>query len=132
MKLTILGEPIPKARARTCIRNGKVMSFTPSKTVEAENAIRLQIVENKKFYDPGTPLQVEMLFYVSPPSKVPKGRQYPCVRPDIDNYCKLVLDACNGYLWADDGQIVDLRAQKLYAFKPNMPRIEIEIQEVKL
>jgi Holliday junction resolvase RusA-like endonuclease len=130
MKITIHQEPIPKARPRVVTRNGRTMSFTPSKTVNAENDIRAKIIEYKDYYPAGVPLKVDLTFYVSPPAHLPKKRQYPCVKPDIDNYCKLVMDACNHYLWADDGQIVDLRAQKLYAFASNVPRIEIEIQEI--
>jgi Holliday junction resolvase RusA-like endonuclease len=48
------------------------------------------------------------------------------VRPDIDNYAKAILDALNGVMWADDGQIVQLTASKSYG----EPRVEIEIQEV--
>lgn len=33
--------------------------------------------------------------------------------PDVDNYAKLVMDACNGILWDDDAQIVALFAQKV-------------------
>ena len=34
-------------------------------------------------------------------------RKAHCV-PDVDNLAKAVLDACNGLLWADDGQVVEL------------------------
>ena len=43
---------------------------------------------------------------------------------DIDNYNKIVLDACSGILWEDDSQICDMFIGKYYD-KQN-PRIEIE------
>lgn len=34
-------------------------------------------------------------------------------RIDIDNLSKAVLDACNGLIWQDDRQIIDLHVQKM-------------------
>lgn len=34
-------------------------------------------------------------------------------RPDIDNVCKLVMDALSGVAWRDDSQVVSLEAHKL-------------------
>lgn len=125
-KLTIYTEPIPKARARTCVRNGRVMSFTPKATADAETIIRSQVMGQQAFFIKGTPLKVNLAFFISRPPSIPKKRQYPVTRPDIDNYTKLVLDALNQYLFEDDSQIVELHATKAYG----TPRIEIEISEV--
>ena len=127
MKFTILTEPIPKARARTVVRNGRVMSFTPKATCDAEASIRAQIADSKVFYTKDIPLSVVLDFYITKPPSVNKKRLCPVTRPDLDNYCKLVLDACNGYLWQDDSQIVSLVAKKQY---DTPPRIEIEIEGI--
>ncbi len=42
---------------------------------------------------------------------------------DIDNYCKLLLDACTGILWDDDSQIVSMMIVK--SFDKKNPRIEL-------
>ena len=34
-------------------------------------------------------------------------------RPDVDNLCKLVMDALNGVAWKDDGQVAMLLAVKI-------------------
>ena len=34
-------------------------------------------------------------------------------RADLDNLCKAVLDACNGIVWEDDNQIIELHLFKL-------------------
>ncbi len=44
---------------------------------------------------------------------------------DIDNYNKLLLDACTGILWVDDSQIQSLLIVKNYDKKN--PRIEISL-----
>jgi len=129
MKITVNTEPIPKARARTVVKNGRVMSFTPKATSNAESFIRSQIAGCKEFFPAGVPLNVKMAFYISKPPSVSKKRLLPVTRPDIDNFFKLASDACNKYLWADDSQICTLEAIKRYGYPP---RIEIEISEDEL
>jgi Holliday junction resolvase RusA-like endonuclease len=75
------------------------------------------------------PLNIKMGFYISRPPSIAKKRLFPVTRPDIDNYCKLVLDACNRFLWADDSQICALGAFKGYG---QPPRIEIEIEPLEV
>jgi Holliday junction resolvase RusA-like endonuclease len=128
MKIIINMEPLPKARARTVRIGGKTMSFTPKKTADAESYIRAQIAESKVFFQSGIPLRIKMAFIISRPPSIAKKRLFPVTRPDIDNYCKLVLDACNRFLWADDSQIVILEAAKAYG---QPPRIEIEIEAIE-
>lgn len=124
--MTLLVEPIPKARARTVVRGGKVMSYTPKATADAEAQIRQLVAQNGEFYPAGVPLSVRTLFVITKPSSLPKRRTRPITRPDIDNYVKLLCDALNGYLFADDSQICHLEAEKVYG---QPPRIEIDITE---
>ena len=49
-------------------------------------------------------------------------------RRDIDNYNKLLFDACNGLLWCDDCQIVELSIKKIYC--KDAPLIKMRIEEV--
>lgn len=55
--------------------------------------------------------EVVLLFNLERP-KV--KREEPCVRPDLDNYIKAILDCGNEILWKDDGLIVDIHAFKRY------------------
>jgi Holliday junction resolvase RusA-like endonuclease len=45
---------------------------------------------------------------------------------DVDNYGKLLLDACTGLLWDDDGQIVEMTVRKDY--DKARPRIALTIE----
>ncbi len=54
-------------------------------------------------------------------------RDYPAVRPDIDNYVKTVLDGANGILWLDDAQVCQLAATKQYGADN---RISIAVMEI--
>lgn len=51
-----------------------------------------------------------------------EGRLRPGMRPDADNYAKLVGDALNLICWHDDSLIVDLHIHKIYA---EIPGVEV-------
>jgi Holliday junction resolvase RusA-like endonuclease len=48
-------------------------------------------------------------------AQIEEGKLYPTSKPDIDNVVKLLCDAMNGVVYADDKQIVDLFVNKVYA-----------------
>lgn len=91
------GIPVPKERARV---NRAGWSFTPRKTQQAENAVRLFAMMAQK--------RTEMAILGPNCEK----RLYVCVRffgarknADLDNLYKLVTDACQGLLYKNDSQI---------------------------
>ena len=64
-------------------------------------------------------LSVKLNFYK--PRK-PTAKNYG----DVDNLVKAVLDACNGVLWTDDSQIVELHGYK----HKGAGKVEIEVLEI--
>ena len=54
------------------------------------------------------------------------GKLRPTTKPDADNYAKAALDACNGIVFSDDCQVVDLVVRKLYGTDP---KLVIEVEE---
>jgi len=107
------------------------MSYTPKSTSDAESEIRKQVEQLGEFFNKEVALNVKLTFYIAKPPSAPKKRKHPITRPDLDNYVKLVLDACNKYLWADDSQICHLVARKVYDVKPGIlitvePAVDIE------
>ena len=53
--------------------------------------------------------------------------EYVSVRPDLDNYCKLLLDVMNKGFYVDDSQVVKLQAEKVYGRKG---KTEVVIEEI--
>ena len=53
--------------------------------------------------------------------------EYVSVRPDIDNYCKLLLDVMSNGFYVDDSQVVKLQAEKVYGMKG---KTEVVIEEI--
>lgn len=93
--LTLRGEPVAKGRPRTV--GGR--TYTPKATVAAEDAIRWQLRAAGVRPDADHLLAVWLRF-----------RSSDARRRDLDNLCKCLLDSCNGFVWADDFQVVELHA----------------------
>ena len=58
--------------------------------------------------------QLSLVFTMKRLKKMPKGRDYPTVKPDLDKMVRSVLDALTGILYVDDAQIIALAASKEY------------------
>lgn len=134
IEFTVYGEPIGKQRARVVLRGSKVSSFTPSKTRTYEKLIRDTFMVNRFNSFEDKPVKITLkAFYPIPKSNTKKMKEnklrgliLPCVKPDIDNVCKSVLDALNEVAFNDDKQVVELELSKRYS---NTPRLEIKVEE---
>lgn len=107
-------DPVAKGRPR--FGNGR--TYTPAKTLKAERELEMLMLSQFRIEPLDFALNVTVQFFISPPKRT--KNKYPCVKPDIDNYTKLVLDAGNGILWKDDGLIVSLHAHKFYSTEPRI------------
>src|SRR6266851_1365794 len=113
-QLAIPGEPGTKGRPRF---NGHV--YTPQETKDAEEyfawIVRCsypQLIPNRSHA-----LGVCVAFFT-------KTRH----RKDLDNLVKLIFDACNGVIWADDMQIIQLSSTVIRG--DSMPRTELLVYTI--
>ena len=102
-------KPIAKGRPR----RGKLTSYTPERTRDAEDDLKIRLRCSRPYKFTGA-ISVSLLFIFKKPKSAPKSRVLPSVKPDIDNLAKLVLDCANGICYDDDNQICDLLVQKRY------------------
>lgn len=51
--------------------------------------------------------------------------------PDADNLAKLILDACNGLVYADDRQVCDLRVITIRAAQGEQERTQVTFTELE-
>ena len=73
----------------------------------------------------GAPMRGPLVVAVTVSAPRPKSTVLDFPKPDVDNYAKAVLDSCNGWLWDDDEQIVELKISKRWA---NVGRIVITVE----
>jgi len=76
------------------------------------------------------PVSVILKFYITKPKSIPKYKQFPDTRPDLDNYVKAVTDALTSIIYIDDKQICGLQAYKMYAIATN-PGTSIEVRALQ-
>lgn len=132
---TVTGQPQGKGRPRFVSkgRDGKplpfVKTYTPKATIEYEDHIRTCYLEvAKKCHRVEVPVTMILnAYYKIPKSASKKDRQsmldgdaIPTVKPDLDNVEKAVLDALNGFAFADDKQIWKVYKQKTYSDNPRV------------
>ena len=114
VEFTVEGKPIPKGRPRFT-KSGHV--YTPGQTLTFENAVKRKAAGVMLTRQPFKgPVWVQVEAVMAPPKKL--TRDYPSVRPDLDNIVKAVTDALNGICFDDDAQIISLRAWKIYGDRP--------------
>jgi Holliday junction resolvase RusA-like endonuclease len=109
---SILVKPTPKGRPRFTKRG---FAYTPKETKDFETLLKNTI---SNFFSSSMiverPLRMEAVFYIERPKSV--KRDYPTSRPDLDNYLKALMDACNEIVYKDDALICDLNCSKRYSF----------------
>jgi len=119
LDIVVLGDPIPKGRARS----GRGNHYTPARTVAAENVIRGVMnrdLRGRRPYDGA--VGIDVVFYCA--------TRRPC---DGDNLLKLVTDSLQrgaelvGGVILNDAQIEDWHC-RLYRRAPDqLPRTEIRV-----
>ena len=123
-------EPKAKGRPRATMAGKHARLYTPKETRDAEADIKAAIREKLMEFGPfdaRVPLTLSVTFYIEKPKSARKRDTMPVKRPDLDNYAKLLLDACNKYVYPDDSQIVSMKLHKRYG---TPPRIALVIEEV--
>lgn len=113
--------PVAKGRPRVG-RFGAV--YTPAKTRQFEARLRALARDQYKSDPVKGPISLRCRFFLPKPRTAPRLRQYPDVRPDLDNLLKAVMDSLNGILWLDDAQVVDIITGKRYG----APAINISVE----
>jgi len=136
IEIEIPGKPFGKQRPRVTFANGYARAYTPDKTVNYEEYIKLLYlkVKNNTLYD--KPLKVTIKAFFGIPDSFSKKKKEsalrgdirPTVKPDTDNIAKICCDALNGLAYKDDSQITTLSVTKCYS---EMPKVIIKIEEDK-
>ena len=133
-EFTVPGEVCAKGRPRFVNRGRFVQTYTPDKTVNYENLVRLSFMQAGCEKLSGAIKAEIKVFMQMPKSESMKkkaammaGQIRPTKKPDADNCAKSVLDALNKIAFDDDSQIVELHVNKYYS---ENPRVTITLEEV--
>lgn len=137
MQFIIYGDPVAKGRPKFSRQGNFVRTYTPAKTTNYENLVKLSYIEACG----GAPqtlegeVSIRIDAYFSIPKSTSKKKKAQMLngeirhtkRPDVDNVCKSVVDGLNKIAFCDDNQIVHLEANKYYS---DTPRIEVRLEGI--
>lgn len=134
ISFTIPGAPRGKGRPRATVRGGRIRTYTDDRTASYEALVALAAQAAYKGAPLTGPVGVHIVVVLPRPKRLtrrkdPTGLIPAPARPDVDNVVKAILDGAAA-LWVDDGQVVDLYAQKRYAEVGGQPRAEVLVMEV--
>lgn len=119
--------PTGKARPRFARRGSFVQTYDSDRQKAAVAELEAALLAQGLPQEPlSGPLSVIMTAYMPIPASWPKkrrqaalgGAEMPTSKPDADNLAKQLLDVCNGKLWHDDAQVVQLSTAKVYSDRP--------------
>jgi len=127
VSLHIPGQPVPKLRHRVVRRGKKLQAITPEKTRAYEATIAAVALAKGHWVMTG-PLRVEIVAVFARPQRIKaEGRTPHDKRPDLDNVVKSIIDGLARHF--DDGQVIELRAQKFYAARGEEPHVTVAVSE---
>lgn len=120
---TIPGVPVAKGRAKFARRGAFVTAYTPEKTVNYENLVKMMAAQAMGGAKPlECPVSAHITLNIIPPAswslkkrqRALNGELLPTSKPDIDNVVKGMFDAMNGIVFVDDKQVCCLYVAKRY------------------
>ena len=129
------GTPVGKGRPKFARRGNFVSTYTPTKTRDYEDLIKLAAKQAMGSSEPlKTPVAAYIYITVPIPQSYPKkrfkacleGLERPCKKPDLDNILKCFLDAMNNIVYDDDTQVVSLHGTKVYG---TVGMVEVLVKE---
>lgn len=123
-------DTMPKGTAQGKRYDGRRGIYFKSKTLlETESLYRTKLLPHKPKTPSGSPIRLFIVLYFDKKSPKKLWGRYKTTRPDVDNFCKALIDQMThvGY-WEDDSQVADLHIIKRYA---ETAHIYIEYEELK-
>lgn len=128
VKFTIPGEAVAKGRPRFSAVGRYVKAYTPAKTANYENLVKLEYERQcgDQRFPEGVALHLMADFQFAIPKSASKKKQQmmredtivPTKRPDIDNCIKCLTDGLLGVAYKDDSQIAFIECRKSYSDNP--------------
>lgn len=126
-------EPRGAARPRFVSRGKFARAYTP-KTDREWTAAAVHILRAKTKGQYHGPVAVDIISLKHRPNflkAADSGPQWANVKPDVDNVCKLVLDAATkAGVWIDDNQVCQLNALTVYHAYGDQPCVILRVRSL--
>lgn len=137
VRFVVPGPPQPQERARSARVGAGVRTYTPERTRSWKGLCQFHMRQAAgECWKPGIPLEVAVVAVFPLPASqyrkraVVARRWHVGARGDVDNLAKIVLDAGNGVLWHDDGQVGKLTVEKWVGAQDEAPFVAVSVREL--
>lgn len=129
VEFTVYGKPQGKARPRFTRQGNRAYTPKETKLYEQQIAKAYRAAANGfSFGDKPVEIWITAVFAKAKTSK----KEYPTVKPDVDNILKAVFDGLNGIAYSDDKQIISAVAHKTFCkLDGEEPRLLVTVMEYK-
>lgn len=121
LRLEVPGPAVGAARPRVVrLPNGASHTFIPDKSVKWEERCRQIAVVSWGDEPLDEPVRLVVRVLASRPKRLrrradPRSEMHAACKPDLDNVCKLVMDALTlARVWTDDTRVAELVASRRY------------------
>lgn len=132
IRIIITTEPVAKGRSRTTYQNGRVRTYTPQKTLDAQDFMRAKLQRHiKNAFPPHTPIKLTATFYRTKSKWLPKRETMPFRKPDLDNLLNTLMSSLTRILIPDDAQICTIITRKRWSTNSN-GHITLKLEPDKL
>ncbi len=123
IEFKVNGQPIPQGSMK--VIKGRVIHSQGSALAQWRSSIALA-AKNAGARPTNQPVTMKMQFIMPKPRSV--TRIFPSVAPDLDKLIRGVLDSLTGIAYIDDGQVVEIYAEKIYGIEIG---VNIKLGELK-
>lgn len=131
------GEPMRRAGGSIIVNLTSTNPRVKAWRKEAQREAMLEVI-GQGVGQTSEPVRVEATFYLQRPKHhCGTGRNantvkasapaYPLGRPDVDKLARALLDALTGTVLADDSQVVEVQARKVYCGPQDEPRVDVAV-----
>lgn len=129
VEFTVYGKPQGKARPRFTRQGNRAYTPKETKLYEQQIAKAYKAAANGfSFGDKPVEIWITAVFAKAKTSK----KEYPTIKPDIDNIQKAVFDGLNSVAYNDDKQILTAVIHKTFCkLEGEKPRLLITVMESK-
>ena len=130
------GDPVGKSRPKFRRVNGYTQTYTPRKTREYEDWVKMAYMnatKNKVKLNGAISAEIHAVFRVpksaskADKEKMLTGQIQYTKKIDADNLAKAVLDALNKFAYDDDKQVTRLLVTKKYGYRP---MVVVRLEEI--
>ncbi len=128
ISFAVHGLPIPQGSTRVWMVKGRPITTSSARGLGAWRRLVADVAQDHAPKQPWDgPVGIELHFGLPKPKSAPKRRRvWPDKRPDLDKLTRAVLDALTYVVFADDSQVIEIRASKDYG----PPGVVVEIRRI--